>query len=175
VLLLRDVLDWPAADVAEVINASSAAVKSALQRARARLDDLTPSLEDMSEPTDARARAQLDAYIAAFESGDVHYLEQLLRQDAVLETMPDPAWFNGRATCLGVITASLGSPGEWRMVPVAANGQPGAAAYRRGADNAYHAFGIALLTPTASGIARITLFGDPGLVARFNLPRRRPG
>jgi hypothetical protein len=66
--------------------------------------------------------------------------------------------------------AGLGSPGEWRMVPTAANGQPAAAAYQRGADGTYRAFGIVVLTAATTGIARIVVFGDPGLFGRFGLP-----
>jgi RNA polymerase sigma-70 factor, ECF subfamily len=60
------------------------------------------------------------------------------------------------------------------MVPTMANGQPAAAAYRHGADGIHHAFGVAVLTTTPSGIARVTLFGDPALVARFGLPPVAP-
>jgi RNA polymerase sigma-70 factor (ECF subfamily) len=60
------------------------------------------------------------------------------------------------------------------MVPVAANGQPAAAAYLRGGDGAYQAYGVVVLTVTSTGIARIVVFGDPGLFAPFGLPATRP-
>ena len=70
--------------------------------------------------------------------------------------------------------AGLGAPGAWRMLPVAANGQPGAAAYLRDTDGCYRAYGIVVLTATTTGIARIVVFADPGLFARFGLPQARP-
>jgi len=84
-------------------------------------------------------------------------------------------WFSGLRTCMPFFRAqALGSSGEWRMVPTSANGQPPAAAYRRGADGVHHAFGVAVLTTTVSGIARTAVFGDPGLVPRFGLPPVAP-
>jgi len=81
------------------------------------------------------------------------------------------AWFAGRTTCLPYLaTYVLGSPGDWRMLAIIANGQPAAAAYRRGADGALQAFGVAVLTVTSTGIARIVVFGDPDLVTAFGLP-----
>jgi len=70
--------------------------------------------------------------------------------------------------------AGLGSPGDWKMLPVAANGQPAAAAYLRGSDGGYRAYGIVVLTVTSTGIARITVFADPGLFAWFGLPQAPP-
>jgi RNA polymerase sigma-70 factor, ECF subfamily len=61
----------------------------------------------------------------------------------------------------------LGSPGEWRLVPTRANGQPAAVGYIRGSDGAYTPYGIVLVTATAAGIAGIHSFGDPELVERF--------
>jgi RNA polymerase sigma-70 factor, ECF subfamily len=66
--------------------------------------------------------------------------------------------------------AGLGSPGEWRMFPVAANGQPAAAVYRLGDGGAHQAFGIVVLTVSTTGIARIVGFADPGLLGRFGFP-----
>ena len=70
--------------------------------------------------------------------------------------------------------AGLGSPGDWRMVPTAANGQPAAAAYLRGADGTYRAYAIVVLTASTAGIARIAVFGDPGLFTPFGLPQTLP-
>lgn len=170
VLLLRDVLAWSAAEVADALGTSVVAVKSSLQRARARREQVAPNADDMREPTDADVRAQLETYMTAFENADVRGLEQILRREAVLETMPTPAWFEGRAACLRVIRASLGAPGDWRMLPIQANGQPAAAAYQRGSDGSHKAFGIALLTVTSRGITRITLWSGVALVERFGQP-----
>jgi RNA polymerase sigma-70 factor, ECF subfamily len=174
VLLLRDVLAFPAADVAGMLATTTAAVKSTLQRARARLEQVAPAPELITEPTEPQVRALLDQYIAAFENADAAALQRLLRADAALELPPSPTWYTG-GDAAAHATAGLGSPGDWQMVPTSANGQPAAAAYRRGADGAYQAYGIVVLTATRTGIARITVFGDPGLLARFALPPVHPG
>jgi RNA polymerase sigma-70 factor (ECF subfamily) len=169
VLILRDVLAFPAGEVAAMLGTTTAAVKSTLQRARARLGQVAPAPDQVTEPTEPEARALLDQYIAAFENADAAALQRLLRQDATLELPPSPAWFAGGDAAAHAVSG-LGSPGDWRMVPTAANGQPAAAAYRRGGDGAYRAYGIVVLTATSTGIARIVVFGDPGLFASFGLP-----
>ncbi|GAA1682227.1 sigma-70 family RNA polymerase sigma factor [Fodinicola feengrottensis] len=171
VLLLRDVLAWSAAEVAEALDTTTTAVKSTLQRARARLDEVAPAPDTVAEPTAPQARALLDAYMAAFENSDAAALEKLLRADSTLEMTPSRTWFAGLRTCMPFFVASaLGAPGDWRMVPTSANGQPAAAAYQRGTDGAYRAFGVAVLTLSSTHIARITLFIDPDLVVAFGEP-----
>jgi RNA polymerase sigma-70 factor (ECF subfamily) len=123
VLLLREVLAFPAADVATMLGTSTAAVKSMLQRARARLHEAAPAADQVAEPDEPEARALLDQYIGAFETADAAALERLLRADATLELPPSAAWFAGGEAIAGAV-AGLGSPGDWRMVPAAANGQP---------------------------------------------------
>ncbi|MFD9888714.1 sigma-70 family RNA polymerase sigma factor [Amycolatopsis sp. NPDC059027] len=175
VLILRDVLAWPAADVAELLGTSTAAVKSTLQRARARMDEVAPAADQVTEPTEPQSRALLEQYISAFENADPTALERILREDAVLEVTPSRTWFSGRATCLPYLTRyALGAPGDWRMLPVSANGQPAAVAYRLGEDGAHHVYGVAVLTTSPTGLARITVFGDPGLAARFGCPDTLP-
>ncbi|MGI5128059.1 RNA polymerase subunit sigma-70 [Pseudonocardia sp. CA-107938] len=178
VLILRDVLAFPAADVAAMLGTTVVAVKSALQRARARLAEVAPTGEaELLDPDDPRARELLEQYVAGFEHADTAALEKALRTDAALELIPSGEWFAGRLACLGVLRASVGAPGTWRMVPTTANGQPAAIAYLRGPDGVHRPFGIGILWPTASGIARILAIEDPGLAARFGLPSTldRPG
>ncbi len=170
VLLLRDVLAFPAADVAAMLDISLAAVKSALQRARARLREVAPSADEVVEPTEPRARELLEKYMTAFENADTTLLAEALRHDAALEMVGSRTWFSGRASCLPFLAGVVGVQGDWRMIAIAANGQPAAAAYRRDEDGVLRAFGIATLDVTASGIARIVVFGDPGLVTLFGLP-----
>jgi RNA polymerase sigma-70 factor (ECF subfamily) len=152
-----------------MLGTTTVAVKSALQRARTRLSDVAPADRQLAEPSEPAARALLEAYIAAFEHADAAALERLLRRDAALELPPSSVWFTG-GEAIATAVAGLGSPGEWRMVPTAANGQPAAAAYQRGSDGIYRAFGIAVLTAATTGIARIVVFGDPELLGRFGLP-----
>lgn len=168
VLILRDVLAFSAAEVAVMLDATTASVKSALQRARARLGELALADGQITEPAAPRARALLDQYIAAFENADAAALERLLLQDATLEATPLRTWFAGRAVCVPFLRDHLlGSPGDWRMLATSANGQPAAAVYLRDQHGRYQPYGICVLTVEEAGIRRISSFGDPGLVALF--------
>jgi RNA polymerase sigma-70 factor, ECF subfamily len=170
-LILCEVLALPAASAAEVLDVSVAAVKSLLQRARARLADVSLTDDELAEPTDDRARRVLDGYLAAFEQSDMNAIERLLAADAVLEMTGTTTWFSGKATCLPYIAAqAIALAGDWRMVALAANGQLGAGAYHRGDDGAYHPFAVAVLSTTTAHITRISLFADPALFPRFDLP-----
>ncbi len=175
VLVLRDVLAFPAADVAAMLGTTTASVKSALQRARGRLRELAPAADEVTEPTTAGARALLDQYIAAFENADAAALERLLLADAAIEATPLRTWFAGRGTCVPFLRDHLlGAAGDWRMLPTSANGQPAAAAYTRDQHGSYQPYGICVLTVTRGGIRRVTSFGDPGLVTLFGLPPHPP-
>jgi RNA polymerase sigma-70 factor, ECF subfamily len=174
VLLLREVLGFPAAEVAQMLGVSTAAVKSALQRGRARLGEAAPSPGRLVEPADPRAREQLALYIAGFENADLTALEKALRADAEIEIVGTLTWFSGRATCLPYLARVIGGPGSYLMTPTLANGQPAAAAYQRGDDGLYRAFGLGVLTVTGNGIAKITVFGGGArLVESFGLPATR--
>jgi RNA polymerase sigma-70 factor, ECF subfamily len=170
VLILREVLAFPAAEVATMLDTTTAAVKSTLQRARARLEQVPPMTDQVSEVAEPEVRALLDQYIAAFENADVTTLEQVLRKDATLEMVPSRTWFAGVETCVRYIRQFLGSPGDWRMVPTTANGQPAAATYLRGGDGTFQAFGIAVLTTAPTGITGIVVFGGSDVVTRFGFP-----
>jgi RNA polymerase sigma-70 factor (ECF subfamily) len=168
VLILRDVLAFPAVEVAVMLGTTTASVKSALQRARARLAELDLADGRIAEPTEPQARALLEHYIAAFESADAVALERLLVEDATLEAPPLRTWFAGRATCIPFLRDHLlGSPGHWRMLPTSANGQPAAAAFVRDEYGNHQPYGICVLTVTDAGIRRICSFGDPQLVTVF--------
>jgi RNA polymerase sigma-70 factor, ECF subfamily len=181
VLLLRDVLGWRAAEVAGLLGTSTAAVNSMLQRARAQLGDAAPARDQIREPADPRDRDLVGRYAAAFAAADVAGLMRLLTADAVFEMPPEPTWLAGRAAIgkfLGdrVLGArALAGPGRFRLVPAAANGQPGLATYLRGPDGAFHADALQVLTTAGGRLARITAFRDPGLFAGFGLPPRAGG
>ena len=170
VLILRDVLEWPAAQVADLLGTTTTAVNSMLRRARAQLAQVLPAEDEVTEPAEPGRRALLDRFAAAFENADARALAELLREDVALEMPPMPAWFAGREHVgLFLRTHLLREPGEFTMIPTAANGQPALAAYRRGRDGVYRANGIEMLTVTGSRIARIIVFLDPGLFASFGL------
>jgi RNA polymerase sigma-70 factor, ECF subfamily len=168
ILVLRDVLAFPATEVAVMPGTTTVSVKSALQRARARLKELAPAADQIAEPTESQARALLDQYIAAFENADAAALERLLLADATIEAPPLRTWFTGRETCVPFLrNYVLGSPGDWRMLATSANGQPAAVAYTRDQHGNYQPYGICVLTVTSQGIRQIRSFADPGLVTLF--------
>jgi RNA polymerase sigma-70 factor, ECF subfamily len=177
ILVLRDVLAFPATEVAVMLGTTTVSVKSALQRARARLREVAPAADQISPPTEARARALLDQYITAFENADATALERLLLEDATIEAPPLRTWFTGRKACVPFLRNHvLGSPGNWRMLATSANGQPATAAYTRDQHGNYQPYGICVLTVTNQGIRQIRSFGDPSLVAWFGfrgVPGRR--
>src|SRR5215470_11041842 len=171
VLILRDVLEWPAAQVAELLGTTTTAVNSMLRRARAQLAQALPAEDEVTEPAEPGRRALLDRFAAAFENADAGALAELLREDVALEMPPMPAWFAGREAVMRFFaTHVLADPGLFRMVPAMANGQPAFAAYRRGGDGAYEAHALQVLTVTATGVARLVIFLDPALFAAFGLP-----
>src|SRR4051812_41421302 len=153
-----------------MLNTTTAAVKSSLQRARARMKEIDSAQLVATQPSEPEFAAQLNDYIRAFETADAVLLEELLRKDATLEMTPMLTWFAGKKTCVPyMVTRVFGAPGDWRMVPTAANGQPAAAAYLRDADGVHRAYGIIVLTTTSSGVARIVGFREPSLLPSFGL------
>ena len=96
VLILRDVLGWRAAEVADLLGTTTAAVNGMLQRARARLEQAAPAEDQIHEPADPADRALLDRYATAFQNADIPAVMQLLREDAVFEMPPEVTWFTGR-------------------------------------------------------------------------------
>jgi len=170
VLILRDVLRWRAAEVADLLGTTTAAVNRMLQRARARLQQAAPDEDQIHEPADPADRDLLDRYTTAFLNADIMAVMRLLRDDAVFEMPPLPTWFTGREL-IGRFLQSrvLTEPGRFQMIPAAANGQPALATYMRGHDGVYRAHAIQVLTIAASRVARVTLFNDPGLFATFGL------
>ena len=176
VLILRDVLSWRAAEVAELLGTTTPAVNGMLQRARARLEQAAPGEDQIQEPPDPAGRALLERYATAFQNADVAAVIQLLREDAVFEMPPEAIWFTGREL-IGRFLRSrvLTEPGRFQLVPTAANGQPSLGAYLRGHDGGYRAHSICVLTIAGSHVTRVTSFNDPGLFATFGLPEAAPG
>lgn len=175
VLILRDVVQFSAVEVAELLETTPAAINSSLQRARARLAAAAPDEDDVTEPTDAQQSELLDRYCAAFENADMAALTELLQDDIRLEMPPMPEWFTGRAEVTAFLAErAFAQPGDLVLVPTTANAQPAVAEYRRNADNIMEAHSIQVLTCRSRGgqpgIAVMTVFLDPALFAAFGLP-----
>ena len=171
-LILRDVLEWPAAQVADLLGTTTTAVNSGLRRARAKLARALPAEDELAEPAEPDRRALLDRFAAAVENADVRAMAELLREDVALEMPPLLTWFAGRqAVTRGAELHLLTEPGRLRLVPVMANGQPAFAVYQREPGGAYHAHAVLVPRVTATGIARIVSFLSPDLFGSFGLPR----
>jgi RNA polymerase sigma-70 factor (ECF subfamily) len=104
------------------------------------------------------------------QCGDIQALTDMLTQDVTWSMPPIPTWFAGRDVIARFLATRLLAPGDHRMVPTMANGQPAFALYVRGHDGVRRAVAVQVLTLTASGIARVVAFHDPGLFTRFGLP-----
>jgi RNA polymerase sigma-70 factor (ECF subfamily) len=176
VLILRDVLKWRAAEVAELLETSTAAINSALQRARAQLDEAAPSENEVVDTTDPGQRELLDRYVAAFENADVAALVRLFKEDAIWEMPPYPAWFRGKYD-IGVLIARqcAPGPGDLRLVPTSANGQPAFALYKRDKHGLHRAHSIQVLTIRQDGIVHVgAFFEELKLFRMFGLPEVHP-
>jgi RNA polymerase sigma-70 factor (ECF subfamily) len=173
VLILRDVLGWRAAEVAELLGVSVIAVNSALQRARGQIRQAVPAADDIREPAGQADRAIVDRYAAAIENADVAALVELLHEDATFEMPPMPTWFRGRKN-IGLFLGArvLTSPGIFTLRPTAANGQPALAIYRRAEDGIRRAYGIQVLTLRDARVVGVVAFLDPSLFPAFGLPPR---
>jgi RNA polymerase sigma-70 factor, ECF subfamily len=170
VIILRDVLGFTAAEVAELLDTTTAAVNSALQRARAGLSGAATESQ-ITEPGDREVGRAVDRYVRAFEAADVDALVALLTDDAVLEMPPVPLWYLGRADYGRFIARVFAMRGtDWRMIRASANAQPAVAAYCRGDDGSYRLHTLQVFTVTAAGIARNVVFQDPQVWHAFGLP-----
>jgi RNA polymerase sigma-70 factor (TIGR02960 family) len=172
VLILRDVLDWPASEVAEVLEIGVAAVNSAHQRARATLREHLPAgrREDWAarEVTEAE-RELLERYVDAHERGDAEAALAMIADDIRVTMPPHPFVFEGR-DAIPPLMAEAFRMGEWRVLPTSANRQPAAVCYVRAPDDdAFRAFKIDVMRVEAGRIAEITTF-DGRLAETFGLP-----
>ncbi|WP_433555643.1 sigma-70 family RNA polymerase sigma factor [Pseudonocardia xinjiangensis] len=168
VLVLRDVLEFSAAEVAAQLDTSAAAVNSALQRARAALAAASPRENALREPDDRSVRETVERYARAFESADVDTLVTLLTDDAVLEMPPVPLWYAGRVDYGRFIARVFTMRGTgWRMVPTSANGQPALVAYCPDETGVLRLHTLQVLTVSTQGIARTVVFQDPPVFAAF--------
>ncbi|WP_174554103.1 sigma-70 family RNA polymerase sigma factor [Microtetraspora fusca] len=178
VLILRDVLGWPATETAELLKLSVPAVNSALQRARPTIRGHLPERRTewtASETLGREERAIVRRYMAAAERGDISAMAELLSEDARLTMPPNPLWFVGRSAILSFVAPVFdsGSPqylGRWRHLPTRANGQPALAGYvQRPGTTVYRAQNLDVIRIADGKIVEITTF-EPHLLPAFGLP-----
>jgi RNA polymerase sigma-70 factor (ECF subfamily) len=174
VLVLREVLQWKAAEVGEAIGASTAAVNSLLQRARAQLDEIQPSQDDdIAAPESPEAQHMLAKYIAAFETYDMDELVKLFTDDAIFEMPPFDGWYQGPAdiVMLSKVHCPAEGAGDMRFVGTTANGQPAAALYMLNRETGAHeAFQLHVLSVQPGGVSHVVAFhAEDGLFESFGL------
>lgn len=177
ILILRDVLEWQASEVAHLLDISVPAVKSALHRARTTLanhDHLWGGEVANASVLDEIGQNQLNQYVRAWETADIDALLVMLKEDATFSMPPIPAWYQGRESIRGLTAKTVFSGqanGRWRLLPTRANHQPAFGLYRQGeAPGVHHAYGIQVLTVSDGLITDITTFRNPALFRPFNLP-----
>jgi RNA polymerase sigma-70 factor (ECF subfamily) len=178
ILILSDVLDWRASEIASLLSISVSAVNSALHRARVTMAKQYHTHErerGEGQGTDAATQALLERYLHAWETEDVDGLVALMKEDATFTMPPSPSWYRGRVAIGTLLTAQALAPlaqNRWYFSPTRANGCPAFAVYHAtGLDGTFRAFGIQIidLDDSASGllIADVTTFLDPLLLPLF--------
>jgi RNA polymerase sigma-70 factor (ECF subfamily) len=175
-LIARDVLGWSAAETAALLETSVAAANSALQRARATMQERLPARRtdwNAARPT-AAERAVLGRFIDAHQRCDVAAAVAIAAEDIRIAMPPDRLEFDGLAACLPLFERGLGPDrdGEWRLVPTAANRLPAAASYLlRPGDTVWRAFKLDVLWVSEGKVLEILTFGYSRFPA-FGLPDR---
>jgi RNA polymerase sigma-70 factor (ECF subfamily) len=177
VLIMRDVLGFPAAQVADCLETTVASVNSALQRARqtiGRQREPVSQQETLRLLGETGRRELVDAFVSAWERSDVDALVGLLADDARFTMPPLPAWFAGVADVRRFITERLFET-PWRLVPIGANGQLAFACYQGDVSGGPFRLGaINVLTLRGREIVELSGFVDPDVRQRFGLPAELP-
>jgi RNA polymerase sigma-70 factor (ECF subfamily) len=175
VLILRDVLRWKAAEVAEAMDTTTAAVNSALQRAHAILAEKELTEETVTRDLDQRQEALLEKYVAAFWRKDIDQIVSMLTADAVWEMPPFTGWYRGAQNIGKLIdTQCPGGAHDMPMVATTANGQPAFGLYMRAPEGDFVPFHLQVLTLDGDRVSRVEAFFDHRLFATFGLPARLP-
>ena len=165
-LILREALDLPASEVGESLGMTTAAVNSALQRARATLARTGVDPDAAVEPP-AEQRAVVDRYVDAFERADVPAITALLADDIVLEMPPNVNWYAGREDYAGFMRRVYRLRGTgWRTEPIWANGEAGFVAY---VDGKLHT--VQVLTVADGRVTRTSVFQAPEVFELFGVGR----
>jgi RNA polymerase sigma-70 factor (ECF subfamily) len=171
VLILRDVLRWKAAEVADLLGVSVVAVNGLLRRARmtvASADLTTTGALQRSSPD----QKQLARYVDAFERFDIDALVTLLHDDAIFSMPPHALWLRGPdAISAWLVTNPCANT---HLVAIEANGSPAFGVYKPASSGRHEAFAIQVLEWSGSRIAAVHTFIDPSLFAAFDLPLIRP-
>jgi RNA polymerase sigma-70 factor, ECF subfamily len=175
VLILRDVLGFSGAEVAEALDMTSTSVYSALQRAHKAVDERLPERSQQATLRalgNDRLRELVNGFVAAWERNDVDAVVGLLAEDAAMTMPPTPTWFRGRASVASFLARwPLVPERRWRSFQGQANGQPAIGFYIwRDEAQAFIAHGINVLTFDGDAIGEITAFLDADAFGSFGMP-----
>lgn len=176
VVVLRDVLGFPASEVAEMLDSTVESVTSALKRARASLERKLTSLSDLQPAPSARAPSEdaiVAKFVAAYESSNLDALVALLTDNVFISMPPLPVEYEGRGPAARFFASIFGSGRRFALVRTRANGQPAVGAYVRGPDGVRHGVGLFALTVTGDRISALTRFENM-VLPWFGLPRSLP-
>jgi RNA polymerase sigma-70 factor (TIGR02960 family) len=174
VLVLRDVLGFPAAEAAEILGTTPAAVNSALIRARAGLrTDRDP--RDVPLPKSAAEAAVVSRFVDALEAFDIGRLVDVLTSDARLTMPPEALEVRGARSIAAFLSVLPLWGQDLKIVLTRANGQPALVYYLPDpCAPLWRAGSLLVLTLHGNQVSAVTRFGDQGLLARFGLPRTLP-
>jgi len=171
-LILTDVLDFSAREVAEMLDTTDHAIYGAVKRARATLSRQLPKAEPPPRPNSLDEKNVVDRLVRAWEQCDTNALVELLTDDACLRMPPDPLEYRSRETVKRWFETTAFVMGRrYRLVPTRANGQPAFGVYLFSPiSHIAHAFGLIVVTLAGDRVSTITAF-ESGVMARFGLPR----
>jgi RNA polymerase sigma-70 factor (ECF subfamily) len=173
VLILRDVLGFRAAEVAQMLDSSVESVTSALKRARATMER-RPRAEPPPQPDSPAERELVGRLAGAWEANDVEAIVALLADDVRLSMPPLPLEYIGREDAARFYAIVVERPGRRHIVHTKANGQPALAVYTRDATGGvFRATSLLVVTLAGRQIAAITRF-DTSVLQHFGLPRILP-
>ncbi|WP_459970269.1 sigma-70 family RNA polymerase sigma factor [Nocardioides pyridinolyticus] len=175
VLIMRDVLRWTAAEVAEALDTTTAAVNSALQRAHAQMAERGLTEDTVCNELTPAQEQLLERYVDAFWRKDVASIVSLLTAEATWDMPPFTSWFRGAANIGWLIGNECpGGVNDMPMLPTQANGQPAYGLYMRTPEGDFTPFQLQVLELDGDRVRHVTAFFDQTLFERFGLPLRLP-
>ncbi|MBD8507785.1 sigma-70 family RNA polymerase sigma factor [Hoyosella sp. G463] len=176
-LLMKEVLQWKASEIADALGTTTTSVNSSMQRARAHLAELALDEDTLAEPDDQATRELIGRYASALERKDIPAIVQMFTADAIWEMPPFVGWYQGPADIGALIDIQCpAGPGELSALPVIMNAQPALAVYIAAPGDRWEAFQIQVLDHDGQGrLAHAYVFFDTALFTAAGLPLALPG
>jgi RNA polymerase sigma-70 factor (ECF subfamily) len=172
VLILREVLRWQASEVAALLDTSVASVNSALQRARATIEELELDMSGTATVEDSDEKRLLEDYLKAFEAYDMSALTALLKDDAAFSMPPWPLWVQGPAEIEQFMELQRYKCAGSKLIALEANGGPAFALYNPDGDGGFTGWAIVVMEVSEGRVSGLHHFIYPELFTEFGLPTR---